>query len=157
MRAADDRRLARLIDTTRWAAMATVDGSADPYVSWVAYALEEDRSCLYLHLSRLARHTRNLLDNGKLSLTISEPDSGEGDPQLLARLMLQGRVEEVARESDRYEAAKECYLARFADAAMLFDFADFSLFRFTPQTGRYVEGFASSHKITPARLQGLPR
>ena len=152
MKPAGDGRLARLIHAIRWAAMATVDES-DPYVSWVASAPEEDFSCFYLHLSRLAKHTRNLLDNGKISLAISEPDSGEGDPQQLARLILQGHIEVVADDSDGYDAAKMHYLKRFPDAAMLFDFADFSLFRFVVETGRYVEGFASSHKVSPARLQ----
>ena len=156
MKQADEARLARLIRQTRWAAMATVAGGM-PYVSWAAYVTDDDFSGFYLHLSRLAKHTRNMLDNGQLSLAISEPDGGEGDPQQLARLTLQGRVEVVERDSEAYPGARERYLARYPDAAMLFDFADFSLFRFVPETGRYVEGFASSHKITPARLQAVSR
>ena len=154
MKQADDGRLVRLIRKTRWAAMATVD-ETEPYVSWVAYVADENFSGFYLHLSKLAKHTRNLLENGKISVSITEPDSGEGDPQLLARLILQGRVELLERESEAYATNKARYIDRYPDSAMLFDFADFSLFRFVPELGRYVEGFASSHRITPERLKSV--
>ncbi len=156
MKAADDERLARLIRSTRWAAMATVD-AVDPYVSWVAYAPEENLSSLYLHLSHLAKHTRNLLENGKIAVAISEPDSGEGDPQQLARLILQGHIEVIGCDNELYPAAKARYLGRFPDALMRFGFADFALFRFVVEKGRYVEGFASSHKITTKRLERVAR
>ena len=151
MKAADDGRLAALVRNTRWAAMATMD-EKEPYVSWGAYVTDDDFSGFYLHLSKLAKHTRNLLSNGQVSLALSEQDSGEGDPQLLARLTLNGQIELLDRDSEAYQVNKERYIARYPDAEMLFDFADFSLFRFVPASGRYVEGFASSHRITPERL-----
>jgi putative heme iron utilization protein len=116
--------------------------------------VDED-GALLLHLSRLAKHTLNLLADGRVSLALSEMDDGRSDPQTLARITLDGSVVLVERDSTDYQAGRECYLARLPDAAMLFDFADFSLFRLTPQSGRYVEGFGSTHRLTAERLRSL--
>jgi hypothetical protein len=126
-----------------------------PYVAWVAYAVDADFGEFWLLLSKLARHTQNLLKEPEVSIAISEPDSGTGDPQQLARLMLQGRVEKIAPEDGRYSEVRERYLQRFPDAEQWFEFGDFSLFRFVPVTGRYVEGFASTHRVDRERLKAV--
>lgn len=157
MKPLDEGRLRRLLCGQRWGCLGTLD-EGRPFVSWVAYGVDGDGSLL-LHLSRLAKHTRNLLADGTaspiISLAISESDDGRSDPQTLARITLDGVVEQVARESAAYQAGRECYLERLPDAAMLFDFEDFSLFRLTPQAARYVEGFGSTHRLTAERLRSL--
>ena len=144
-------RLAHLLRGQRWACLGTQD-EAQPYVSWVACVAEDDFSGLILHLSRLARHARNLDAHPLVSLALSEADDGQGDPQQLARLTLQGRMDVIERDDARYEKFKSLYLSRLPDAEMLFQFADFSLYRFVPESGRYVEGFASSHAIDAKKL-----
>lgn len=149
MKSADGVRLARLIRQQRWVTLGTLD-KKQPYVSCVAWAVEPDFSGFILHLSRLALHTRNAVKHKQVSVGLSEPDDGQGDPQQLARLTLQGRMDLL--DGDASVQAKVLYLERFPDAAMRFGFADFSLFRFKPESGRYVEGFASSHRIKPEQL-----
>lgn len=151
MKPMDPVRLMRLLRGQRWACLAT-QCDEGPYVSWVAFVAEEDFSALILHLSRLARHTRNLETDPRVSLALSEPDEG-GDPQLLARLTLQGTVAAVPSEHPDYERFKALYLARLPAAGKLFQFSDFSLYRFEPQVGRYVEGFAGSHTVNAEKLK----
>lgn len=153
MKPLDEGRLRRLLCEQRWASLGTLD-EGSPFVSWVAYAVDE-HGALLLHLSRLAKHTRNLLADGRVALALSEADDGRSDPQTLARISLDGAVAVVERDSAAYQAGRECYLARLPDAAMLFDFEDFLLFRLMPQSGRYVEGFGSSHRLTAERLRSL--
>ena len=153
MKPLDEGRLRRLLSEQRWACLGTLD-EGRPFVSWVAYVVDGDGSLL-LHLSRLAKHTRNLLSDGAVSLAISEIDDGRSDPQTLARITLDGVVEVVARDSAAYPSGRGRYLARLPDAAMLFDFEDFSLFRLAPQAARYVEGFGSTHRLNGERLRQL--
>lgn len=153
MKPLDEGRLRRLLCEQRWASFGTLD-EGRPFVSWVAYVVDED-GALLLHLSRLAKHTRNLLADGRVSWALSEADDGRSDPQTLARITLEGAVAVVERDSAAYQAGRECYLARLPAAAMLFDFADFSLFRLMPQSGYYVEGFGSSHRLTAEHLRSL--
>ena len=152
MKPLDEVRL-RLLLGQRWGCLGTLDEGA-PSVSWVAYGVDGEGRLL-LHLSRLARHTRHLLVDGRASLAVSEVDDRSSDPQTLARITLQGVVEPLAHDSDTYQRGRDAYLARLPDAAMRFGFEDFSLFSFTPQTALYIEGFGSTHRLTAARLQPL--
>lgn len=146
-------RLLQLLRSKRWAALATVDEAAMPLASMVAYTCSEDAGVLYLHLSRLAAHTTNLLASGKAALTVSEADSGTGDPQQLARVSLQCSVSVVERDSEEYAAAKLRYLQRLPDAAQLFDFPDFLLFRCAIGSARFVGGFAQARSFSAADLR----
>ena len=105
-----------------------------------------------LHLSRLALHTRYLETNPRASLTFTEPDSGANDPQVLARVSLQGYVETLRRDAPGYAGARERYLARFPDAATTFELNDFTLVHFISEYARYVSGFGRVHRLGPAEL-----
>jgi putative heme iron utilization protein len=146
---------ATLLGSQRWAALATLDARQHPCGSMAAYALAPDGSGLLLHLSHLAEHTRNLLERPHASLTVSTPDNGRGDPQLLARLSLSGQALPVARESTAYGPAREAYLTRLPDAAPLFEFPDFRLFCLNPETARYVGGFGRADSFGWTELSSL--
>jgi putative heme iron utilization protein len=151
----EQRRLRRLLHDSRWAALATVRED-QPLASWVAFVAEANFTGFILHLSRLALHTRYLLDNPRAALTVSEADSvSQPDPQLLARVSLQGRVTPVPRGAPGYEHARDLYLARLPEAAVQFDLGDFGLYRFVVETGRFVSGFGRAHRIGPAELNAL--
>lgn len=145
-------QLGRLVAGQRWAALATVDSNGQPAASMVGYAAEAEFRGVLIHVSRLASHTRNLLERPVASLVISEPDTGGGDPQQLARVALHGGVTVIRRDDAGYGAARDTYLARLPDAARLFDFPDFVLFRLTPEAARYVGGFGRAFTLDPADL-----
>ncbi len=157
MKPADEARLLGLFQQ-RWAALgtnSTNENQIEPYLSWVGFVALPDLSGLVMHLSRLAPHTRNMLAHGRASLSISERDDGEVNPQQLARVSVRGEVLELGRDDVNYDALKASYLQCFPDAAMLFDFADFSLFILYPDDCRYVEGFASTHRFRPEQLRAI--
>ena len=145
-------RLIALLDEHRWAALATIGMRGKPEASMVAYAVDGDMTSLFLHLSQLAAHSRNLLRNPDASLVISETDGGDGDPQQLARVSLFGRVVCLERDEPGYAEARRRYLQRLPTAEPLFDFADFRLFRFAIYTARFVGGFAQAHSYDAADL-----
>jgi putative heme iron utilization protein len=147
----EQRQLAVLLRDQRWAALATARDN-EPLATWVAVAPEDDLGGFLLHLSRLALHTRYLETNPRASLSFTESDRGAGDPQELARVSLQGYVETLGRDAAGYAAARERYLARFPDAAQMFEFTDFALVRFVTVTARYVPGFGRVHRLGVAEL-----
>ncbi len=153
MKPLDEGRLGGLLRESRWAALGTFS-QGRPSLSWVAYAVADD-GALLLHLSRLAQHTRNMLAEPMICLSVSEVDDGQCDPQTLARVALEGKIALLDRASGEYQAAKVRYLERLPDAAMLFGFEDFSLFRFAPEHGHYVEGFGSTHRLSSEKLASL--
>ncbi len=145
---ADNRRdLVTLLRGQRWAALASVGGDGAPLASSVAYALHPEGQGFVLHLSRLAEHTRNLLQRTQASLVIGEPDPGEGDPQTLARFSVQGEAKRLLPETPAFASARAAYVARLPDAEERFEFTDFELFLLTPVRGQFVGGFARAFRL----------
>lgn len=145
-----------LIRAGRWAALATVDEGA-PFASMVAYAVVPDLSRFVLHLSRLAPHTRNLLDHPRTALVISESDDGREDPQTLARVTIMGGVTVVDKGSTDYAELRALYTARLPQSPQRFEFADFSLFCLVPEEVRYVGGFGKAGHFSAAKLSDMAR
>lgn len=142
---------ARLLASSRWAALAVVDDGA-PAAAMTAYALAPDGAALYVLLSQMARHTRALLTEPRAALVVSDPDTGEGDPQTLPRLSLSGVALALVPGTPEHDAGRAAYAGRFPDAEERFALADFVLFRFEPSEARWVGGFGRALRMTGAQL-----
>ena len=147
----EQRLLAAVIRDHRWAALAS-QGANGPEASWVAYAIAPNFSFFLLHLSRLAAHTRNLVQDPRASLALSEREREGEDPQLLARVMLKGRAEVIPRHHPDYAMAVQLYQGRLPASVPLFEFDDFLLFRFVPIQARFVGGFARARTLDATAL-----
>ena len=136
----DRRILISLVRERTLAALGTmVDGG--PLVSMVLYASEPDLSCLYIHVSRIAQHTRGLLSQPRVSLLISEPDRASRNPLTLARVSIQGLAGLLQDGSAEFENARSLYLAAHPTAAINFDLPDFLLLGVHPESARFIAGF----------------
>lgn len=132
--------LARLIRTQRIAALGTISDTG-PLVSMVLYVAAADLSLFCIHVSQLAQHTQAIRQDRRVSLMIVEPDSGETDPQMLARVSIRGDATETPPMAGNYEDVKSAYLAKFPRAAVNFGLGDFILYCIKPRNARYVGGF----------------
>src|SRR4030095_5067686 len=121
---------------SRQGALATlVPDSGDPYCSLVNVASHCDGSPILL-ISRLALHTRNILDDPRVSLMLDE--RAEGDPLEGARIMLAGRAEQAG---DADEAVlRRRYLNAHPSAEVFVSFKDFSFFKIKPLGAHLVAG-----------------
>src|SRR3954447_25518750 len=80
----------RLLQEGRSGALATLmPGSGDPYCSLVNVATAADGAPLLL-ISQLAIHTKNVLEDARVSLMLDERKAG--DPLEGARVMLMGKA-----------------------------------------------------------------
>ncbi len=146
------RSLRRLLDERPVASLATLHGG-EPAVSMVPFVLRADSGALLIHVSALATHTRDMQSHPRVGLMVmAEPDAAT-PPQALPRVSLQAEVRVLPREGSEYEAAKADYLARFPDAAVTFELADFSLVVLTPVSARLVAGFGRAHALVGEALQ----
>ena len=65
-------QLTNLMSAVRWSTLATTNADGSPLASEIAFAcLRADG--LVVHLSQLAKHTRNLMERPQFSLSVSEP------------------------------------------------------------------------------------
>ncbi|MBU6464566.1 MAG: DUF2470 domain-containing protein [Bradyrhizobium sp.] len=142
-------RLARsLLRRSRQGALATLmAGSGSPYCSLVNLASYPDASPILL-ISRLALHTKNILEDSRVSLMLDERVAG--DPLEGARIMLAGRAEPASDEDK--PLLRRRYLNAHPSAEAFADFNDFSFFRIRPSGTHLVAGFGRIVDLVPERF-----
>ncbi len=141
------RLLTRLIRTHRVAGLGTLREGL-PYVSMVAYAPADDLGSLLIHASRLAHHTQDILQDSRCSVLVAEKDDGSHDPQTLARVTLSGNARPLEQDEPGYETARALYLRKFPEAEFLFQLGDFSLYRITVSSGRFIAGLGKAYTLS---------
>lgn len=119
----------------------------EPFVSMVPYALLP-QGAFVIHVSRLATHTRDMLDHPGVSLMVLGERAADMPAQALPRASLQGDARPCPPDDPLYAGARAAYLARFPDTEFMFGFADFSLFIVTVRSVRFVAGFAQASSLT---------
>jgi putative heme iron utilization protein len=145
----DAAGLARsLLRRSRQGALATLmRGSGDPYCSLVNVASHCDGSPILL-ISRLALHTRNILDDPRVSLMLDE--RAEGDPLEGARIMLAGKAEQAGGAQEA--VLRRRYLNAHPSAEVFVNFKDFSFFRVRPAGAHLVAGFGRIVDLIPEQF-----
>ena len=142
--------LARLIRTQRIAHLATLRQGA-PMASMTLYLPAPDFGAFHVHVSRLAWHTQDMLQDARVALSIAETDDGRADPFTLIRLSIRGTALQLK------EGPKDAWLARFPEQAINFTLADFSFWEITPRDARFVAGFGSIHNLSAEQLKNASR
>ena len=145
------RTLQRLFSQVRVASLSTLNDGT-PFGSMVPYIVRPDTGCLYIHLSRMARHTRHIDADARVAVLVTEADGPDKNPLALVRACLWGKIEKVDRETPEYSATKQAYLALFPDAEMIFQLPDFAFYRLAPEGIHLVAGFGKAFRIDPRDL-----
>lgn len=139
-------RLTRsLLGRSRQGALATLmPQSGAPYCSLVNVASLPNGTPILL-VSRLAIHTKNILNDARVSLMLDE--RGPGDPLQGARIMVAGSAEQM--QDNEAVAARRRYLAAHPSAEEFVDFRDFSFFAIRPTGVHLVAGFGRIVDLAP--------
>ena len=110
--------LAGLVRSRTVAALGTLHAGA-PFVSMVPFAVLPEGDAFVIHVSRLAAHTKDMIDDPRVFLLIMQPEGEGAAAQALARVSIQGEAREMEQGSEQARACREAYLARFPEAAPL--------------------------------------
>ena len=140
--------LRKLIAQERVAHLATLRGGA-PMASMTLYLPGADFAAFYVHVSRLAWHTQDMLQDPRVALSIAERDDGRADPFTLMRVTLRGEAVDLKKDI----SLKDAWLRRFPQQAINFELADFSFWRITPRDARFVAGFGRIHNLSAEQLR----
>lgn len=141
------QKLAELLRTHRVASLGTLRAGS-PLVTLVPYAVSRDFSAFWLHLSKLAFHTRDILADPRIGLMIAEVDDGARDPLTLTRVSLLGEAVLVSKDTPEFEEGKTLYMETHAGARTTFSLGDFDLYRIRPRTARFVAGFGEIFNLS---------
>jgi putative heme iron utilization protein len=134
-----------LIARTNVGALATLTTDGDPWASMITFGLLDDGSPV-LCVSRLAEHGRNLEDDPRASIVVTQPDR-PADPLAAARVTLAGTA---VRPSDASELAiaRQAHLEAVPAAHVYIDFSDFSLWVLRVERVRWVGGYGRMDSAT---------
>lgn len=137
----------QLMRTARSATLATLDSATGfPFASLVTVATDPAGRPILL-LSRLALHTRNLLQDVRVSLLMDDRSASLNDDALAGRrLTLSGRIAPVEREEDA--DIRRRFLARHPEAEGYAGFTDFDLYALEPEIGHLVAGFGRINALS---------
>jgi putative heme iron utilization protein len=140
--------LAGLIRKERIAHLATLRQGA-PMAGMTLYLAPDGFDALYVHVSRLAWHTQDMLQDAHVTLSIAESDDGRADPFTLMRVSIRGEAQQLKSEQPDL---KDLWLKRFPEQKINFELADFSFWRIAPRDARFIAGFGSIHNLSAAQL-----
>ncbi len=147
------RELVELLRRERIAHLATLRGGA-PMASMTLYLADETLGAFYVHVSRLAWHTLDMMKDARVALSIAETDDRRADPFTLMRVTIRGDAAQLPGEDPRLKAR---WLQRFPQQAINFELADFSFWRIAPRDARFVAGFGRIHNLSAAELSAAAR
>ncbi len=137
------------------AQLATLDADSLPEASHAPVVWLEDG--VYLFLSDLAAHARNLRNNPALGLVLV--DASGKNPFARRRIGLQCRTELVPRDDPRFASVMAIFQHRFGGVMELLEpLADFNLFRARIERGSFVRGFGQAFVFeggNPDRLEAV--
>jgi putative heme iron utilization protein len=111
------------------------------------YLADDEFAAFFVHVSRLAWHTQDMLQDPRVALSIAEADDRRADPFTLMRLTVRGEALQIA------DGPRQSWLARYPEQAINFQLADFSFWKITPRDARFVAGFGRIHNLSAAQLR----
>jgi putative heme iron utilization protein len=161
MHAEDSALLAALLRKERLAHLGTLRAGA-PMVSMTLFMTESDLksnrssggfSAFYIHVSRLAWHTQDLLSDGRCALSIAETDDGRADPFTLARVTIRGAALHIQNQDPVVPDLRIAWLSRFPEQEINFELADFSFWRIAPADARFIAGFGRIYNLSADALK----
>ena len=126
----------------------SVDVPGYPFGSITPYCVDRDCQPI-IYISSIAQHTRNIIANPKVSLTVVEANDESDDVQARGRLTLLADARPVdAANTD----IRDRYLRHFASAVQYEDTHDFSFYQLAPVRARFIGGFGQIFWLTPEEL-----
>lgn len=117
-----------------------------PFGSLVPYVIASNGN-IALYLSQLAEHTKNIVADNKVALTISEAEDND-NPASVARLTLLA----TAVVSKQQEGLREHYGKQFPDAKLTLTLPGFQFYELELVAIRLIAGFGDIHWLNPDTL-----
>ncbi|MDP2028026.1 MAG: pyridoxamine 5'-phosphate oxidase family protein [Thiobacillus sp.] len=134
--------------------MATVSSEGEPNASYAAYVRQG--SDFYVYISELAAHTRNLKEQGKVSVFFIENETDSKNLFARKRTTYQCTAHHMPRDEAEFAPMMEKFSQKFGNMIdTLRDMKDFHLYRLHPHKATYVSGFARAFVVEGAELDNV--
>ncbi|WP_410473330.1 hypothetical protein [Guyparkeria sp. TX1] len=145
--AEEERRLAAFLAGQSALVLAVVpDEDSLPEIGSLPFVQHDD--AFWVLASKLAAHTRPLLERGVARVALVADQSATRNPFARERAHWAARVEAVDRKDERFAVITAALKKRHGKTVeLLCGLGDFHLLGLRPGTGRYVNGFGSAFEL----------
>lgn len=132
-----------ILNNQKTAVIASIDNNNMPNASYAPYVMLEDK--IYIYISQVAEHYKNLENNKNISLLIIEDESISKTLFARKRVTFYGEATKVADVSEEIKSK----FAEIHGSGMMETLytMDFDFFEIKINCGRLVEGFGKAYDI----------
>ena len=135
--------------------LSTVGEDGAPNASYAPFVMDEGRN-IYIYISTLSTHTRNLQTSGRASVLFIEDEANTEQIFARRRLTYDCATVQLKRDTDHWNQVVDCFQAHFGELIQVFrGLSDFQLYQLKPQSGRFVIGFGAAYDINANDLNTL--
>jgi len=135
--------------------LSTISEENQPNASYAPFVMDEAKN-VYIFVSGLATHTRNLYANSQACILFIDDESKTEQIFARRRLTFDCSASLIERETSEWNQIADRFEERFGDMIQVFrGLADFRIFKLTPHQGRFVAGFGGIYEITADDLNSL--
>jgi len=135
--------------------ISTVSAQAIPNASYAPFIMDDSKN-IYIYVSGLSTHTKNLYANPHINVLFIEDEAKSNLIFARRRLSFDCTATLIERETDDWNQIVEQFQGRFGEIIeVLRGLSDFRIFQLTPSEGRFVVGFGAAYHITGNNLHQL--
>lgn len=135
--------------------LSTVDAEGLPDASYTPFVMDEEKR-IYIYVSGLATHTKNIYANPKVSVLFIEDESQTKQIFARRRLSFDCDPNLLTRDTPQWLEIVDKFQEKFGEIIeMLRSLPDFRIFQLTPTRGRFVVGFGAAYQISGDNLNQI--
>tara|TARA_Y100000590_G_C15683566_1_gene1000724 strand:- start:138 stop:647 length:510 start_codon:yes stop_codon:yes gene_type:complete len=135
--------------------LGTIDSNSNPNSSYAPSVIDENGD-FFIYISKLSKHTRNLLKNPAVSIMIIEDEEKSENIFARKRFTINAQSKEIIRDSDIWNEKILLMEKKFGESiSFLKNLTDFYLFKLKPRDGLLVHGFARAFKFKGQHLDEI--
>ncbi|MEH2058293.1 MAG: pyridoxamine 5'-phosphate oxidase family protein [Nostoc sp.] len=135
--------------------ISTVSAQAIPNASYAPFVMDDCKN-IYIYVSGLSTHTKNLDANPHVSVLFIEDEAKSNLIFARRRLSFDCTATLIERETDKWNQIVEQFKGHFGQfIEVLRGLSDFRIFQLTPSEGRFVIGFGGAYQISGDNLHQL--
>ena len=133
--------------------LSSINNDNTPHSSYAPF-IENDKK-FYVCISAMAKHTRNLMNNERISIMMIEDESKSTNLFARKRVTFDVTVTAIERNSLIFNGAMTLFGDKFGDNASIYtSLQDFQLFELSPVGGRAVFGFGEAYDFKDGDFGG---
>ncbi|BAY81702.1 hypothetical protein NIES267_11790 [Calothrix parasitica NIES-267] len=135
--------------------LGTVDSEGNPNASYTPFVIDEEKN-IYVFVSGMSVHTKNLHANGKASAMFVEDEKETKQIFARRRLTYDCTASLVEKDNPGWALIADKFAERFGDIiGALRSLPDFRIFKLTPYKGLFVIGFGAAYRISSENIDEL--